>query len=77
MKVILASTSPRRKDILRGLGVDFDVVSPDCEEFTDKTQPAEVVKDLALQKAKNVAERVETGKPFIIAADTLVWSCCW
>ena len=84
MKVILASTSPRRKDILQSLGLDFEVVAPNCDEFTQQTQPGEVVKDLALQKVKNVAKQVAArhktpqsaaaDHDFIIAADTLVWS---
>jgi septum formation protein len=47
MKIILASNSPRRKELLTQANVDFEVKSADVEEVTDKTKPEEVVMDLS------------------------------
>ena len=46
MKIILASNSPRRKELLTQAGVDFEVKSADVEEITTKTNPDEVVIEL-------------------------------
>ena len=51
MKIILASNSPRRKELLQQVGIDFEVQAANVEEVTDKTKPDEVVMDLSLLKA--------------------------
>ena len=56
MKIILASNSPRRKELLAQAGVDFEVKSADVEEVTDKTKPEEVVMDLSKLKANAIAK---------------------
>ena len=52
-KIILASNSPRRKEILENLNIKFDVLSPDADESSvDKTLPPELyVENLASLKA--------------------------
>ena len=72
-RLILASASPRRREILAGLGLSFQV-QPACGEEKVKTEdPAEAVKELALQKAREVAER--TSEPaLVIGSDTVVAS---
>lgn len=70
-KIILASASPRRKELLTTAGVEFDVVVADIEEtIPDGAQPQEVVKALALQKAEAVAK--DYPDCIVIGADTIV-----
>ena len=54
MKYILASASPRRKELLSLAGFDFEVIPSGIEEKITKTIPSEVVIELALQKAEDV-----------------------
>ena len=69
-RMILASGSPRRKELLQMLEVPFEVLVSDTEEIITKNEPAEVTKELSYQKAMAVAEQVEEG--IIIGADTVV-----
>ncbi|MFQ5481269.1 MAG: Maf family protein [Nitrospinaceae bacterium] len=70
-RLILASRSPRRIDLLREAGLDFEVLPADIDETTDPEQSAEEnVRSLALLKAAAVAHN-RPGR-FILAADTLV-----
>ena len=56
MKLILASTSPFRKEILNKLGVTFDTLSPDVDETAfDNETPQQLVERLSIAKAKAVA----------------------
>ena len=76
MKVILASKSPRRKEILQTLGIDFTVVTADTDEHSAQTDPALLVEQLALQKAQDVhnlllAEDKLQPDTLIIASDTV------
>lgn len=73
MPVILASASPRRKEILSMLGVSFDVEVSKTEEVTMQTEPEEIVKDLAAQKAAAVAKHHKNETCMIIGSDTIVW----
>lgn len=70
MKIILASNSPRRKELLEQVGIEFEVMSSDVDEITDKTAPADVVMDLSRIKAEAVA-RNNKGV-VVLAADTVV-----
>lgn len=72
MKIILASQSPRRKAILDGLGLQYEVIVPFCDEATDKTKPEEIVLSLSKRKALYVASRL-SEKATVIAADTIVF----
>jgi len=74
-RVILASGSPRRKELLEMIGVEFEVISGNQEENYKSTQPEDIVKELALMKAEYVAKIIESKyhKDFlIIGADTIV-----
>ena len=74
MKVILASTSPRRKEILKKLGIDFDVMSPKCDENHTQTDPEEIVRELSQRKANDVFAQINNdANAAIIAADTIVF----
>jgi len=69
-KIILASGSPRRKELLERLGLQFEVIIPQVEESFDLDIPVfDLVKKLAMQKALTVAHDQENA--IIIGADTL------
>ena len=53
-KLILGSASPRRRELLEQIGLDFTVVTSDVEEKVTSKIPAQVVQELSAQKAKNV-----------------------
>jgi septum formation protein len=69
--IILASSSPRRKELLTGLGLEFSVIPSDVSEEMEKSSsPEEMVKELAYRKAEAVARQVDQG--LIIGSDTIV-----
>ena len=71
-KIILASASPRRIEILKNHGVEAEVIPADIDESTDESTPPHILCMYnALKKALNVYERVSEG--IIIAADTIVY----
>ncbi len=71
-RLILASASPRRADLLSQIGLKFEIYPSNISEITpDKDKSPEfVTQNLALQKARSVAERHTEG--LVIGADTLV-----
>lgn len=71
MRVILASASPRRKELLAGLKPDFEILVSDVEEIVTQSDPAKVVEELSDQKASAVFEQTE-GDVLVIGADTVV-----
>lgn len=73
MNLILASASKRRKEILKKNGFKFKVVVGGVEEKTKYKRPCWIVKDLALKKARYVAEKYPDD--IILAADTIVYCC--
>ena len=74
-KVILASASPRRKEILENLGMKFDIVVADADESCDIAAPCERVSALAAIKGRAVKDMLEeSGDTLIIACDTLVYA---
>ncbi len=76
--LILASNSPRRKEILKQAGIDFEVFSVEQEEYSEQLEPEEFVKELAFKKAENAVQEIEEKKKWekedkmIIGADTIV-----
>lgn len=75
-KIILGSASPRRKELLEQIGINFEIKTSSAEEFYTSTVPEEIVKELAFQKAKNVAEELQKEEELknlvVIGADTIV-----
>lgn len=70
-EIILASASPRRRELLSTAGLSFSVRVADVEEIIDENAtPDEVVKSLALQKAQAVAR--DNPSAVVIGADTVV-----
>lgn len=70
MKLILASASPRRKELLKILGLNFEIIPSMVEEKIIGKEPTLIATSLAEQKAQDVAKRVEEG--IVIGADTIV-----
>lgn len=71
-KLILASASPRRRKLLKHLGLTFKVMPSNCNETVDPdTSPDEAVKILALRKAQNIANQT-TEPALVIGSDTTV-----
>lgn len=73
-KVILASNSPRRKELLAGLGVDYEVRTlPDVDEsYPDTLQGADIPLYIAKEKADAYVAMMQPGE-LMITADTIVW----
>ncbi|MCR5785198.1 MAG: Maf family protein [Eubacterium sp.] len=71
MELILASASPRRKELLNMAGAKFRIVPSDIEEVAKGNTPDEIVVSLAEQKAFSVAEK-EGKDALVIGADTIV-----
>ena len=77
--IILGSASPRRRELLAQIGADFEVRVSNKEEVYHSNVPEEIVKELALMKAENVAEELVEENPagavkstVVIGADTIV-----
>lgn len=68
--LILASQSPRRRELIKSLNVPYEVLPADVDETCALTRPSALVKHLALKKAKAVAEQ-NPGR-VVIGADTIV-----
>ena len=75
-RIILASASPRRREILSFMGIDFTVICADADESSNITDPATLTQELARRKGQAVysllAERGEADGAIIISADTVV-----
>lgn len=69
-KLILASASPRRKKLLKILGLKFKVIPSNVSEVAKLRKAHSVAMELALRKAISVAEKLKSG--IVIGADTIV-----
>ncbi len=70
-KIVLASASPRRKELLAQIGLQFEVDPSNCEEvLQNDIEPGEMARLLSLQKAEAVAKKHPDA--IIIAADTFI-----
>ncbi len=58
-RVILGSASPRRRELLEQIGMEFEIVVSNAQEHYESTRPEEIVRELSLMKAQHVAEEVE------------------
>lgn len=70
-RIVLASGSPRRKEILEQAGVKFQIIPSKKEEQIISTNPEDVVKELALCKAEDIAGQLNE-RVIVIGADTVV-----
>ena len=76
-RIILGSASPRRRELLEQIGVEFEVKVSGKEEVYYSLDSAAIVKELALMKAENVAEELGAADTqekdiIVIGADTVV-----
>lgn len=76
MKIVLASASPRRRELLAGLGLEYTVLVSGVEEQITEKEPARVVEELSARKAYDVLQRLlsaDSQEEFlVIGADTIV-----
>ena len=75
IKIILASASPRRKELLTQIGVKFDIMISDKETDIDSSNPVKACEKQAMQKALDIEEKAALKYKedyIIIAADTIV-----
>lgn len=70
-QIILASKSPRRKELLEQIGLTFTMIPACGEEHIHTDDPVEAVKELSMQKAREIGMQ-QTGDVLIIGADTIV-----
>ncbi|HAX50741.1 Maf family protein [Muricomes intestini] len=71
-KIILASGSPRRKELMEQIGLKFEVAVSHKDEYYKSVLPEEIVKELSLMKAENVASEQDARNMIVIGADTIV-----
>ncbi|MBR3943460.1 MAG: septum formation protein Maf [Clostridia bacterium] len=69
LKIVLASASPRRREILENLGLEFEIVVSDVDESSDIQEPELLVKELSNRKAESVYQSLNCP------SDTLVIGC--
>ncbi|MBQ8439356.1 MAG: septum formation protein Maf [Clostridia bacterium] len=77
MKLILASQSPRRKEILQNFGLEFEIVTADTDESSEITDPYALVEELSRRKGEAVrdlllAQGRDLSDTVIISSDTVV-----
>lgn len=79
-KIILASGSPRRRELLSQIGIDFDVITSNADEIITMTQPDDIVCELSHIKAEAVCRMLKDNESeeniddkIIIGADTIVY----
>ena len=71
-KIILASTSPRRLELLSSIGINFETISPDYDEnIIGLKFSYEAIESIALNKGKSILEKTDPSA-LIISADTVV-----
>ena len=79
MNLILASKSPRRKEILENLGVKFQIITCETDEHTNETDGKKYVEEIAFRKGDAARELLEskgefTNDKIILSCDTVVVS---
>lgn len=72
MRIILASNSPRRREILSQLGVEYEVKPSNYDEKEEETDPYKMVMLLAHNKARSIAKGMKE-EALVIGADTIVY----
>lgn len=70
--IILASASPRRRELLSQVGIQYEVMPSKKEEVVTSTVPSEIVMELAKQKAEDIAMQMGQPGKIVLGADTIV-----
>jgi len=79
MRIILASGSPRRKELLKKIYKDFEIITSDADENITCDDPGKMVEELACRKARAVLSEINNGEKtagedaLILGADTIVY----
>lgn len=78
MRIVLASGSPRRKELLHKIYNDFEIITSDTDENIECANPGSMVEELAKRKAMAVRDLIfkepqELNETIIIGADTIVY----
>ena len=74
-KLVLASASPRRRELLGQIGLEFEVRPSDAEELITKTKPSDIVMELASTKADAIWQQLtdaDKTESIVLGADTIV-----
>lgn len=71
-KFILASASPRRRELLEQVGAEFEVIPAQGEEKITSNKPQDAVLELSARKAREVAGRLQEADAVVLGADTVV-----
>lgn len=72
--IVLASGSPRRRELLSQIGLDYEVVTSDADENIKEMEPEDYVRELASAKAQSVLEGyMDNNDIIVIGADTIVY----
>ena len=71
MQYVLASASPRRKQLLAELVSEFEIIPSQADESAENLSPRSLVCELAKRKAKEVALRAENEGKIVIGSDTV------
>lgn len=75
--VLLASRSPRRRELLEEVGFHVSVFADDVDESTEETDPLHAAMSIARRKGEGIAGRARALAPdadFVLSSDTIVWT---
>ena len=73
MRIILASKSPRRSEILTNIGARYEVMPSDADEsIAEGTSPVDAVCEISRRKARQISKKLSSEDVFVISADTVV-----
>lgn len=70
--IILASASPRRRELLTQIGITYEVIPSNVEEIVTSTVPSQIVMELAKQKAEDIVKQIGRVGKVVLGADTIV-----
>lgn len=73
MRIVLASSSITRREIMDKLKIKYDIVTSDVEEKSSKEDQREYVKELSRNKAESVSKKVSNKNSIIVAADSIIY----
>lgn len=70
--IILASASPRRRELLTQIGIEYEVIPSRKEEVITSSIPCEIVQELSRQKAEDIVLQEKQNGRIVLGADTIV-----